>query len=51
MTTLVSELEIIVPQAEVAVRPAREADISAIVAIVAENARQGHLLPLSLIHI
>jgi amino-acid N-acetyltransferase len=45
VTTLVSELEIIAPQAEVAVRPAREADIAAIVAIVAENARQGHLLP------
>jgi amino-acid N-acetyltransferase len=29
------------------VRPAAEADVPAIVAIVAENARQGHLLPRS----
>lgn len=47
MTTLVSELEMIAPEAAVVVRPAAEEDIAAIVAIVAENARQGHLLPRS----
>jgi amino-acid N-acetyltransferase len=47
VTTLVSEYDILSAHAELNVRPATEADISAIVAIVAENARQGHLLPRS----
>lgn len=46
MATVVSEQDIIsTSQSAVIVRSAEEADIAAIVAIVAENARQGHLLP------
>lgn len=46
MATVVSEQNIIsTSQSAVIVRSAEEADIAAIVAIVAENARQGHLLP------
>ncbi len=46
MATFVSEQDIIITeQSEVIVRSAAESDITAIVAIVAENARQGHLLP------
>jgi amino-acid N-acetyltransferase len=48
LSIIVSEQDIgTVAQAPVVVRPACEADIPAIVAIVAENARQGHLLPRS----
>ncbi|MEN9934477.1 MAG: hypothetical protein RLZZ387_1056 [Chloroflexota bacterium] len=50
MTMLVTEGQVYVapPRATtVLVRPAAEADVAAIVAIVAENARQGHLLPRS----
>lgn len=50
MTTLVGEEQIYTvaqPGATVIVRPAEEADVAAIVAIVAENARHGHLLPRS----
>jgi amino-acid N-acetyltransferase len=49
VTTLVSEQSIIAAPhaAVVAIRQAEEADIGDIVAIVAENARQGHLLPRS----
>jgi amino-acid N-acetyltransferase len=46
LTTLVREAEIIAaPSGVVLVRQAEDSDVAAIVAIVAENARQGHLLP------
>jgi amino-acid N-acetyltransferase len=46
VATFVSEQDIITTErSEVTVRSAEESDITAIVAIVAENARQGHLLP------
>ena len=47
MTTLVSEGSVVARQsgADMVVRPAMEADVPGIVAIVAEHARQGHLLP------
>jgi amino-acid N-acetyltransferase len=50
MTALVSEVSLHAMPARAAsivVRAAVEADVPAIVAIVAENARQGHLLPRS----
>jgi amino-acid N-acetyltransferase len=50
LTTLVSEGQVAVaptPSAQVMVRRADEADVPAIVRIVAENVRQGHLLPRS----
>ncbi|HWQ11989.1 MAG TPA: GNAT family N-acetyltransferase [Roseiflexaceae bacterium] len=50
MTTLVPEAQLQIRPLQpptVQVRPASEADIPAIVAIVAEHVRQGHLLPRS----
>jgi amino-acid N-acetyltransferase len=49
VTTLVSEQSIVAAprEAVVLIRQADEADIADIVAIVAENVRQGHLLPRS----
>lgn len=50
MITQLAESQVYVTAAPLAapiVRPAREGDVAAIVAVVAENARQGHLLPRS----
>jgi amino-acid N-acetyltransferase len=45
VSTIISEQQLVSTDAEVIVRSATEADIPAIVTIVAENARLGHLLP------